>query len=119
MKLLRKFLCLGASRDGSTVSAYRQPRGYQQIVALNLAAATKITIPANANGNTVGYAVVQCAGTAGTDSVRWRDDGVAPTSTVGMVLGAGQELDYSGDVSQIQFIIGAGSTAILNISLYA
>lgn len=120
IKLPRNFLILGSTRDGSTVSAYRRPMGYQQIAALTLAAATNLTLPTVANSGFVpGYAVIQCAGTAGTDSVRWRDDGTSPTSTVGMLLGAGQELDYSGDLTKIQFIISAGSASILNISFYS
>lgn len=56
----------------------QKPNGYQQIT--NLSSATALTIPA---GST--YAVV-CAETQG---VRWRDDGVAPTATVGMPMPSG------------------------------
>lgn len=94
------------------ISGSRTPLGYQQISAATLASATSLTVP-----NRGLYAVIQCEGTFGTDSVRWRDDGVAPTSSVGMILAGGQELDYIGDLATIQFIVGAGSPK-LNVSYY-
>jgi len=49
--------------------------------------------------------------------VRWRDDGTAPTASVGMPLPAGTILSYDGDLSRIRFIETAASAA-LNISYY-
>lgn len=118
MNLCLRFLSPGISRDGSTVSAYRRPLGYQQILAATLASATKLTLPtpiANA-GLIPGYVIIQCEVT--NAAVRWRDDGTNPTTTVGMTLSAGQELDYSGDLTTITFIASTGSP-ILNISYYA
>lgn len=79
--------------------------GYQQITSLSSAAklASKSAISA----------LIQ----AETKDVRWRDDGVAPTSSVGMVLKAGDTLEYSGDLTAIQFI-EAESSAKLNIAYY-
>src|SRR5487761_194397 len=114
MKLLRRFLRLGAARDGATVSAYRRPLGYQQLTLTS--SAQHLTIPAPPAGMVVGYVVIQCETTSAV--ARWRDDGTAPTATVGMSLNAGQELDYAGDPPMIQFIIGSGSP-ILDISYYA
>ena len=115
MKLLRRFLHLGIGASEGTVSGYRRPLGYQQITSLS--SATHLTLPTPPAGFLVGYVVIQCEG-AGTDSVRWRDDGTAPTSSVGMMLDGGQELDYTGDPTMIQFIVDAGSPK-LNISYYA
>ena len=53
-----------------------------------------------------------------TNGVRWRDDGVAPTATVGMPLAAGVTLQYDGDLSQVQFIEQTAG-AKLNISYYS
>ena len=113
---LRKLLRLAVTPSEGTVSAYRRPMGYQQISAATLVSATKLTVPAAQSGLNCGYAIIQCEGT--TASVRWRDDGTAPTSSVGMNLSTGGELDYSGDLTQIQFIANAGSP-ILDISFYA
>jgi hypothetical protein len=54
---------------------------------------------------------------AETQDVRWRDDGTAPTSTVGMLLKAGVIFQYDGDLSKIKFIETA-SSAKVNISYY-
>lgn len=52
-----------------------------------------------------------------TQAVRWRDDGTAPTATVGMRIAAGGELDYDGDLSKIKLIEELAS-ATLNVSYY-
>lgn len=115
LKLL-DFLTLGIGRDTASVSAYRRPLGYQQLTLTP--AAQQLTLPANVAGFVVGYCVIQCDGSATTDYARWRDDGTDPTATVGMQLFQGQELDYSGDLSKLSFIIGNGAP-ILNVSYYA
>ncbi|KEA07121.1 hypothetical protein [Rhizobium rhizogenes] len=81
--------------------------GYQQITSLS--SATPLTVPAGAN-----FAVVA----ADTAAVRWRDDGAAPTASVGMHLSnTGEPLQYSGPLSKIQFIAETGSP-VLNVSYY-
>ena len=61
------------------------------------------------------YAVVQCT----TQNVRWRDDGTAPTATVGMQLTVSPDmLVYDGALKTIKFIEEAAS-AVLNVSYYA
>jgi hypothetical protein len=112
MRLLRELLELAIGRDTASVSAYRRPLGYQQILAATLAASTRLTVPAGSPG----YAMIQCEG--GGTSVRWTDDGVTvPASGTGCLLLAGQELDYSGDLTMLRFIKEAGAP-ILNISYY-
>ena len=80
--------------------------GYQQITSLS--AATSLTVPANAT-----RAVIL----AETQPVRWRDDGTAPTSTVGMPLPVSSALSYDGDLKAIKFIEQSVS-AKLNVSYY-
>ena len=79
--------------------------GYQQILP---SASTGLTVPATAT-----YAIIQ----AEAQAVRWRDDGVAPTASVGMVIASGGELRYDGNLSTIRFI-EATATAKLNVSYY-
>lgn len=89
--------------------------GYQQITSLS--AATGLTIPArdpNGLANTPKIAII----TPETQAVRWRDDGVAPTASVGMPLAAGVTLQYDGDLSKIKFIEQTAS-AKLNITYYS
>ena len=59
-------------------------------------------------------AVIQCTG----QNVRWRDDGTAPTASVGMTLVVGDTLYYDGDLNAIRFI-EVTTTAVLNVSYYA
>jgi len=95
------------------------PVGYQQLTSFS--AATKLTVPAGAT-----YALINVEGIAGTDSVRWRDDGTAPTTSVGMLVDGTNAATtspqpppflYAGDLSAIQFIVALGNP-ILNVSYY-
>lgn len=98
---------MGKVQGVQTRSGYMEPAGYVQITSL--AAAANITsIP---NGATL--AVIQ----AESQNVRYRDDGTNPTTSVGMILAAGDILYYTGDMSAIKFIEVTGS-AKLNISYY-
>ena len=92
-----------------TGDAYRTPINYEQITSLS---AAKGLTAATYDGAT--YAVIQ----AETQDVRWRDDGTAPTTSVGMLLSAGQQIAYYGDLSAIKFIEVTAS-AKLNVSYYS
>lgn len=88
--------------------------GYQQIT--DLSASIGLTLPATDPTGlscTPAFALI----IAETQGVRWRDDGVAPTASVGMPLAVGIPLQYDGDLSKIRFIEQAAS-AKLNISYY-
>lgn len=81
--------------------------GYQQITSLS--SSTALTVPV---GATMALIVAE------TQAVRWRDDGTAPTATVGMPLATGTSLSYDGDLKAIRFIQQTAS-AVLNVSYYA
>jgi hypothetical protein len=81
--------------------------GYQQIT--DASTAVGLTIPTGAN-----FAMIVCE----AQSVRWRDDGISPTTTVGMPLSVGVDFSYDGDLHRIKFI-AAVAGAIINISYYA
>jgi hypothetical protein len=88
------------------------PLGYQQISAATLAAATALTPPAGTN------VAIVTMGVAAPASVRWRDDGVAPTATVGMLMTTGQQVAFSGpSLAAVKFIL-QGAGPILDISYY-
>lgn len=83
------------------------PLGYQQITATS--ASVGFIVPAGAR-----YARVNCEAQA----ARWRDDGVAPTTTVGILMAVGETLEYAGgDLSAMRFIAATAGT-ILNVSYY-
>ena len=88
--------------------------GYQQITSLS--SDTGLTVPTrtpDGSKQQPTFALI----IAETQGVRWRDDGTAPTASVGMPLAAGVPLQYDGDLTKIKFIEQTGS-AKLNISYY-
>ena len=88
--------------------------GYQQ---LTVDSSKGLTVPVQApdglNAKPV-FALIVAEGAA----VRWRDDGTAPTASVGMPLAIGVPLQYDGDLNKIRFIQQA-ATGIINISYYS
>lgn len=81
--------------------------GYQQIAPG--AVSTALTVPVGAR-----IAVIQSE----VAVMRWRDDGTAPSATVGMRIAAGGELVYGGELTKIR-IIQEAVGAIANVSYYA
>ena len=89
--------------------------GYQQITSLS--SAQSLTVPATdltGLNQKPTFALI----TPETQTVRWRDDGIAPTASVGMPLAVGVPLQYDGDLTKIRFI-QQSSSGILNISYYS
>ena len=86
---------------------YFQPLGYQQYTSLSSAT----NFSGYPDSATIAEIIVEGA------AIRYRDDGVAPTASVGMPVAAGNAFQYSGDLSAIQFIQQT-SGAILNVSYY-
>lgn len=90
----------------ASIPAPQLPLGYQQITDVSTVQA--LTVPAGAC-----LAVVQSEGAA----IRWRDDGVNPSATVGMRVLVNSELRYDGNLTTIRFL-QEGSGAKLNVSYY-
>jgi hypothetical protein len=80
--------------------------GYQPLgfVQMNPVAATLLTPPAGAR-----VALINAVG-----ALSWRDDGVAPTATIGMLVAAGGTFQYAGNLFALQLI----SASAVNISYY-
>jgi hypothetical protein len=98
-----------------TLKAITTRLGYQQITSLS--SATGLTVPyTDLNGLACrpSLAII----TAESQAVRWRDDDVNPTASVGMPLASGATLQYDGDLTKIKFIEQTAG-AKLNISYYA
>ena len=94
-----------AFADRFTADAAIRPLGYVQLT--NLATAT---------GGGIGTGRVALIQTL-NQNVRWRDDGTAPTTTVGMRLHAGETFLYTGDLREL-LLIEEVAGAELNISTY-
>jgi hypothetical protein len=97
-----------------------RPLKYGEVSSLNLAAvglADAFTDWASLRPQ-VAHAVVQAEG----GDVRWRDDGIHPTATVGMLLKENvlETLDAShGILDRVRFIAATGAAATkVKISLY-
>ena len=80
--------------------------GYQQIT--DLSSAVGLTVPTGAR-----VAWIQAEG----DNLRWRDDGVSPTTTAGMYLADGDFIWYNGPLEDLEFVEISGSGK-LNVSYY-
>jgi len=81
--------------------------GYQQITPG--ATSTALTIPAGAR-----FILIQ----SHTNPIRWRDDGTAPSATIGMRIPVGVDFLYDGELQKFR-IIEEATGAIVNISYYA
>ena len=98
-----------------TIRSITSCLGYQQITSL--ASAVNLTVPTlSPDGSKCSptFAII----TPTVSSIRWRDDGVAPTASIGMPVGENGVLEYDGDLNKIQFI-QQGTGAILNVVYYA
>ena len=99
----------------TNVKAITSCLGYQQLATLSSAVGLTVPTIDPTTGLTVkaNFALI----TPEAQAVRWRDDGTAPTASVGMPLAAGVTLQYDGDLSKIKFIEQT-SGAKVNISYY-
>lgn len=86
----------------------RRPLGYVQMTAI-VAGSGLTSIP-----NGTRFVLMQ----AEAQEIRWRDDGVAPTTTVGMIITVNSILLYTG-VPENMKVTAAAVGAILNVSYYA
>jgi len=91
--------------DRFTADAAVEPAGYRQLTSLSSVSGVKI-----GDGR---VALIQAV----NQNVRYRDDGVDPTASVGMVIFAGQSIWYTGDLRKVRFIEEA-SGAEVNILAY-
>lgn len=87
------------------------PVGYCQLTSL--ASATALSSCSGGLPTTAQVAAI----VPGTANVRYRDDGTAPTASVGVPLFVGATLFYTGDLTKIQFIAQSGSPT-LDIAFY-
>jgi hypothetical protein len=91
------------------------PLGYAQYTSLG--SSTLLTATPQ-SGVALPAGATACLISCEVSGVRYRDDGVAPTATIGMQMTpTGSPLLYAGALSAIQFIQSA-SGAILNVLYY-
>lgn len=96
------------------VDGSRVPAGYEQL-AVAATAVPPVSFPA-ATLNRPGATGVLI--TVETAAVRWRDDGVAPTASVGNPLDTGMPFFYTGDPANLQFIRQTSTSAVVNFNYF-
>lgn len=89
------------------IDGFLKPAGFQRVSSVD--GGTGMLTPPDG----VKLTLIQ----AESQDVRWRDDGEAPTDSVGMLLEAGQTLYYNGDPLAFR-AIQVTATALLNVSFY-
>lgn len=90
------------------VAGEMEALGYQQ---LTVDTSTALTLPSNV---TVATAII----TPEAQAVRYRDDGTAPTATIGQPLAVGATLEYDAkSISSLRFISQVAG-GIINVSYY-
>lgn len=88
----------------------RVPCGYLQVTVTTV---QSLTVPAACNG-VPALAIIK----AETQAVRYRDDGTAPTATVGQPIAVTDApISYEGTISALQFIAQTGS-GVVDVLLY-
>jgi hypothetical protein len=96
----------------SQVSGTAGGAGTYQLSATNTASSASATSGGIALGATMAYLDAETAG------VRYRDDGGAPTASVGSFIATGNPgIFYTGTLSALRFI-AASANAVLNVSFY-
>jgi len=93
--------------NGFGVFEKRTPMGFEQVTGLS--SAKGLTVPPGAR-----MAVLSCV----TQAVTWRDDGTAPTSTVGVHLPVNTPFSYTGNLNALQFI-EVTTSAEISVSYYS
>ncbi len=89
------------------------PLGYVQQVGVVAA----VTVASLFSGGVIPPGTAKLVISTETQSIRWRDDGTAPTAAVGMPLAVGSTLVYEGNVARLQ-IIQTAASATVNIAAY-
>ena len=104
------YILLGLSIPALAQSAayIYTPLGYQQLASVTSGTALNLTVP---NASRVAEICV------GANSVRYRDDGTAPTTSLGMTATAAQCFQYSGNLVVIQFV-AVNTPTTLDVSYY-
>ena len=88
------------------------PIGYVQIAALGSGAGGS-GLPLSSVSGTATICLITCEGSG----IRWRDDGVAPTQSIGFPLNSGDSLLYGGTLTAFLMIPQSGAPTV-DISFY-
>lgn len=109
--MLKRLAVVAFILAGLGTAALAASRSYQQSTSLSTSTAAALpSLPSNPGA---GSALISVEGAA----IRWRDDGTAPTSSVGQPISAGQAICYAQDLGAFQMIGQTGSPTV-NVTYY-
>lgn len=109
--MLKRLAAAALVLAGLGTAALAASRGYQQSTSLSTSTAAGLpSLPSNPGA---GSALISVESSA----IRWRDDGTAPTSSVGQPIGAAQAICYAQDLGAFQ-MIGQTAGATVNVTYY-
>lgn len=94
---------------------YTKPLGYVQFVAVSSVVKLGTTVPSTGN-TAVPDGATYCVVTVENAAMRWRDDNVDPTPSIGMPVAT--SFSYQGAIPQLRMIAQSGS-ATYNVAYYA
>lgn len=104
--------------DDMVSSAVDRPCGYAQHTVLTAAIDLDATPTSGRRLSTAKGKPNRALIQAEAQGIRWTDDPtVTPTGSVGMVIAAGQTIEYTGDLALFRMIEDAAG-AIANVSFY-
>lgn len=98
-------------------SNYITPLGYCQFTASGTATTLAAASPTSTTTCTVPVRTAWATICVETAAIRWRDDGTAPTTSVGMPVAAATCFYYNGLFSALSIIAQTGSP-VVNVSFY-
>lgn len=93
--------------SGTNISDFHNPKGYVKSASFNTAAG----LPSMPTATTAALIIVE------GQTMRWRDDGTAPTATDGMLMNVGIEYMFVGNLQRLQFI-ETTATSTMHVSYY-
>jgi hypothetical protein len=97
-----------------TAGVVNKPVGYAQYTTLTTA--KKLTDAPDAGVAMPDWSIRALIQAEGAD-LRWRDDGIAPTPTVGMIIPMNTTYEYEGDLEKIQ-LIETAVAGTANVTFY-
>jgi hypothetical protein len=105
--------------NGTPNSTFVKPLGYCQFTAAGSAQLLSAVTPTATTTCTPPSRAAWASIVVETASIRWRDDGTAPTTAIGMLVNptSTPTMTYNADFNKIQFIAVTGSP-VVNISFY-
>lgn len=114
-RILAALVLLALGSTSARAFDYAAPAPTEGLGYCQLSVTTSVLISTCSGGIPIGADHAQII--TQTQAINWRDDGTAPTTTVGMPLAVATMLDFDGTLTGLRVIAQTG-TAVVNIRFY-